>query len=118
MYGFFRASKQTRFRGASARNLQEEFEVWTEQTNVCNYKYHKTTSCGIFTNCNFVPYLTKPDALSLAFFMLVHCICTFVCVMTSQIFIHLECFVVVLQSFCCLEIKSNCVVGRICGNRI
>jgi uncharacterized membrane protein YphA (DoxX/SURF4 family) len=68
---FFRASKQTRFRGASARNLQEEFEKYglSKQMYAITSIIKPLLAVSLLIAI-FVPYLTKPAALSLAFFML------------------------------------------------
>ena len=122
---FFRASKQTRFRGASARNLQEEFEKYglSKQMYAITSIIKPLLAVSLLIAI-FVPYLTKLGiifiALSLAFFML------------GALYMHFRvrddftrylpafgmfCGCVAIF-FCCLEIKSNCVIGRICGNRI
>tara|TARA_A200000159_G_C7310337_1_gene334309 strand:+ start:994 stop:1359 length:366 start_codon:yes stop_codon:yes gene_type:complete len=68
---FIRASRQTPFRGASARNLQEEFEKYglNKQVFVITSVIKPLLAVSLLIAI-FVPFLTKPSALALAFFML------------------------------------------------
>ena len=68
---FFRASKQTKFRGASARNLQEEFEKYglSKQVYALTSVIKPLLAVSLLIAI-FVPYITKPASLALAFFML------------------------------------------------
>lgn len=68
---FLRASKQTKYRGASAKSLSEEFEKYglSKQTYTIT-SIIKPFLAVLLLIAIFVPYLTKPASLSLALFML------------------------------------------------
>ena len=68
---FVRASRQTPFRGASARNLQEEFEKYglSKQMFLVTSVIKPLLAVSLLIAI-FVPYITKPASLALAFFML------------------------------------------------
>ena len=68
---FIRASKQTKFRGADARNLSEEFQEFglSKRTFVVTSILKPMLAVSLLIAI-FFPFLTKPSALALAFFML------------------------------------------------
>lgn len=68
---FFRASRQTKFRGASAKSLSEEFEKYGLSKRVFIVtSVIKPLLAILLIVAIFFPVLTKPSALALAFFML------------------------------------------------
>ena len=68
---FIRASKQTRFRGADARSLSEEFQEFglSRRTYMVTSILKPMLAVSLLIAI-FFPFLTKPSALALAFFML------------------------------------------------
>jgi len=67
----FRATKETPFRGASARNLREEFQEYGLNKQIFFItSILKPLLALMLLIAIFVPHLTKPSALALAFFML------------------------------------------------
>ena len=68
---FFRAPKQTRFRGASARTLSEEFEKYglSKRAFMITSVVKPMLAVSLLVSI-FFPFLTKPASLALAFFML------------------------------------------------
>lgn len=68
---FFRASKQTKFRGASARSLSEEFEKYglSKRAFMITSVIKPMLAVSLLIAI-FFPFLTKPASLALAFFML------------------------------------------------
>jgi uncharacterized membrane protein YphA (DoxX/SURF4 family) len=68
---FFRASKQTKFRGAAARSLSEEFEKYglSKRAFMVTSIIKPMLAFSLLASI-FFPFLTKPSSLALAFFML------------------------------------------------
>ena len=68
---FFRANKETPFRGAAARNLSEEFQQYGLSKGVYAVtSIVKPMLAVSLVAAIFYPFLTKPSAAALAFFML------------------------------------------------